>query len=54
MTTLAVRAPRKAAPSLLVRVLARVGAIAITALDVFDEAQQMALEAKRRYPFADL
>jgi hypothetical protein len=53
MTTLAVRAPREAQLSLLKRAFVRFGAAVMTALDIFAEAQQMAIEAKRRYPFTD-
>jgi hypothetical protein len=51
MSTLVVRdthAPKLLSP---LRAFARVASAALTVLEVFDDAQRQAYEAKRRYPF---
>ena len=51
MSTLVVRAQH--APKLWspLRGLARIASVLLMVLDVFDEAQQQAYQAKQRYPF---
>ncbi len=49
MSTLLLRAPHV---SQMRRGFARVGAAIATVLDVFAEAQQQAVDAQKRYPFA--
>ena len=51
MSTLAVRAPHALKLLSPLRGFARVASVALIVLDVFDEAQRQAYEAKRRYPF---
>lgn len=51
MSTLVVRAPHALKLLSPLRGLARVASVALIVLDVFDDAQRQAYEAKRRHPF---
>lgn len=51
MSTLPVQAPRL--PALHIPRFARVVSAALLVLDVFTEAQALAAQAHKRYPFAD-
>jgi hypothetical protein len=51
MSTLAVRAPAKFSAPL--RSFAQLLDAAVMVIEVFAEAQQLAYEAKQRYPFID-
>jgi len=54
MSTLAIRTPHATKLSPPLRVFANLASVVLTVLDVFAEAQRMACDAKRRYPFSDL